>query len=77
VTDLDCCPGFGSAATYVATSIREAPFDVAAMARISTWVFLLEVMDRHAGWLTAACGLAAAQKGAAPQLLLFPKYRQL
>ncbi len=47
----DCCPGFGSAAKYVATSIREAAFDVAAMARTSTRVFLLEVMGRHAGWL--------------------------
>jgi ATP-dependent phosphofructokinase / diphosphate-dependent phosphofructokinase len=69
----DCCPGFGSAAKYVATSIREAAFDVAAMARTSTRVFLLEVMGRHAGWLTAACGLAAAQDGEAPHLLLFPE----
>jgi 6-phosphofructokinase len=36
-------------------------------------VFLLEVMGRHAGWLTAACGLAADQEGGAPQLLLFPE----
>jgi 6-phosphofructokinase 1 len=69
----DCCPGFGSAAKYVATSIREAAFDVAAMARTSTRVFLLEVMGRHAGWLTAACGLAATEDGEAPQLLLFPE----
>src|SRR5215510_5253704 len=69
----DCCPGFGSAAKYVATSIREAAMDVAAMARTSTRVFLLEVMGRHAGWLTAACGLAADQDGDAPQLLLFPE----
>ena len=32
----DCCPGFGSVAKYVATSIREAGFDVASMARTST-----------------------------------------
>ena len=69
----DCCPGFGSVAKYVATSIREAAFDVAAMARTSTRVFLLEVMGRHAGWITAACGLAAAQEGDAPHLLLFPE----
>ena len=69
----DCCPGFGSAAKYVATSIREAAFDVAAMARTSTRVFLLEVMGRHAGWLTAACGLAAEQEGEAPHILLFPE----
>ena len=69
----DCCPGFGSVAKYVATSIREAGYDVASMARTSTRVFILEVMGRHAGWITAACGLAAEQEGDAPQILLFPE----
>ncbi len=69
----DCCPGFGSVAKYVATSIREAGFDVASMARTSTKVFVLEVMGRHAGWITAACGLAAEKAGDAPQMLLFPE----
>ena len=69
----DCCPGFGSVAKYVAVSIREAGFDVASMARTSTKVFVLEVMGRHAGWITAACGLAAEKTGDAPQILLFPE----
>jgi ATP-dependent phosphofructokinase / diphosphate-dependent phosphofructokinase len=69
----DCCPGFGSVAKYVATSIREAGYDVASMARTSTKVFVLEVMGRHAGWITAACGLAAENAGDAPQILLFPE----
>ena len=69
----DCCPGFGSVAKYVAVSIREAGFDVASMARTSTKVFVLEVMGRHAGWITAACGLAAEKAGDAPQILLFPE----
>jgi 6-phosphofructokinase 1 len=69
----DCCPGFGSVAKYVATSIREAGFDVASMARTSTKVFVLEVMGRHAGWITAACGLAAERDGDAPQVLLLPE----
>ena len=69
----DCCPGFGSVAKYVATSIREAGFDVTSMARTSTKVFVLEVMGRHAGWITAACGLAAEREGDAPQILLFPE----
>ncbi|MEO8442198.1 MAG: 6-phosphofructokinase, partial [Betaproteobacteria bacterium] len=69
----DCCPGFGSVAKYVATSIREAGYDVASMARTSTKVFVLEVMGRHAGWITAACGLAAEKAGDAPQILLFPE----
>ncbi len=69
----DCCPGFGSVAKYVATSIREAGYDVASMARTSTKVFVLEVMGRHAGWITAACGLAAEKTGDAPHILLFPE----
>ena len=69
----DCCPGFGSVAKYVAVSMREAGFDVASMARTSTKVFVLEVMGRHAGWTTAAMGLAAEAAGEAPHILLFPE----
>jgi ATP-dependent phosphofructokinase / diphosphate-dependent phosphofructokinase len=69
----DCCPGFGSVAKYVATSLREAAFDLTAMCRTSTQVFVLEVMGRHAGWTTAACALAAEHEGEAPHLLLLPE----
>jgi 6-phosphofructokinase 1 len=69
----DCSPGFGSAAKYVATSLREAAFDLAAMSRTSTKVFALEVMGRHAGWATAACALAADEEGGAPHVLLLPE----
>jgi 6-phosphofructokinase 1 len=69
----DCSPGFGSMAKYVATSLREAAFDLAAMSRTSTKVFALEVMGRHAGWTTAACALAAEQEGDAPHILLMPE----
>jgi 6-phosphofructokinase 1 len=69
----DTSPGFGSVAKYVATSVREAAFDLAAMSRTSTQVFVLEVMGRHAGWTTAACALAAEQEGEAPHVLLLPE----
>jgi 6-phosphofructokinase len=69
----DCSPGFGSAAKYIATSLREAAFDLAAMSRTSTKVFVLEVMGRHAGWMTAACALAAEREGDAPHVLLLPE----
>lgn len=69
----DCCPGFGSVAKYVATSIREASFDVASMATTSTKVFVLEVMGRHAGWIAAAGGLAAEQESDGPHIILFPE----
>ncbi|MGU9950928.1 MAG: 6-phosphofructokinase [Gammaproteobacteria bacterium WSBS_2016_MAG_OTU1] len=54
----DTCPGFGSAAKYIAVSVAETALDVASMARTSTKVFVLEVMGRNAGWLAAAAGLA-------------------
>jgi ATP-dependent phosphofructokinase / diphosphate-dependent phosphofructokinase len=69
----DNCPGFGSVAKYVATSMREAAFDVASMAKTSTKVFVLEVMGRHAGWITAAVGMADDAKTPIPLLLLFPE----
>ena len=69
----DNCPGFGSVAKYVATSMREAAFDVASMASNSTRVFVLEVMGRHAGWITAAVGLADDAQHPLPLVLLFPE----
>jgi len=69
----DTCPGFGSVAKYVATSMMEAVLDVESMAKTSTKVFILEVMGRHAGWITAATGLAAQKPGQGPQVLLFPE----
>jgi ATP-dependent phosphofructokinase / diphosphate-dependent phosphofructokinase len=69
----DNCPGFGSVAKYVATSIREAGLDIASMAETSTKVFILEVMGRHTGWIAAAGGLAAEQAGQPPHLILFPE----
>ncbi len=69
----DNCPGFGSVAKYVATSMREAAFDVASMAKTSTKVFVLEVMGRHAGWITAAVGMADSADTPIPIVLLFPE----
>jgi ATP-dependent phosphofructokinase / diphosphate-dependent phosphofructokinase len=69
----DCSPGFGSVAKYLATCIREAAFDLASISLTSTKVFTLEVMGRHAGWMAAACALAAEEKGDAPHVLLFPE----
>jgi ATP-dependent phosphofructokinase / diphosphate-dependent phosphofructokinase len=69
----DCCPGFGSVAKYVATSMMEAVLDVESMAKTSTKVFILEVMGRHAGWITAATGLAQRKPGEGPHILLFPE----
>ena len=69
----DNCPGFGSVAKYVAISTREASLDVASMCESSTKVFILETMGRHAGWIAAASGLAAAHEDDAPHVILFPE----
>ena len=69
----DTCPGFGSVAKYVATSVREAALDVASMCETSTKVFILEVMGRHAGWIAAAGGLAKRHADDAPHIILFPE----
>src|SRR5436305_3282224 len=69
----DCSPGFGSVAKYVATSLREAALDLAAMSRTSTKGFTMEGMGRHAGWTTAAAALAAEREGDAPHVLLLPE----
>lgn len=69
----DTCPGFGSAAKYVSTSILEASLDLQSMCETSTRVFILEVMGRHAGWLAAAAGLAQDTETDSPQIILFPE----
>ncbi len=69
----DTCPGFGSVAKYVATSVQEAGLDIASMCETSTKVFIMEVMGRHAGWIAAAGGLATTVEGQPPHIILFPE----
>ncbi len=69
----DNCPGFGSAAKYVALSTLEASLDVASMCATSTKVFVFEVMGRHAGWIAASGGLASTQTLTLPIVILFPE----
>ena len=73
LTVTDNCPGFGSAAKYLAVSTKEASHDIASMCDTSTKVFIMEVMGRHAGWLAAAAGLAARQDGDPPHIIVFPE----
>tara|TARA_B100001063_G_scaffold167633_1_gene156667 strand:+ start:447 stop:1697 length:1251 start_codon:yes stop_codon:yes gene_type:complete len=69
----DSCPGFGSAAKYIATSILEATLDVQSMAETSTKVFILEVMGRHAGWMAASSALARSELNNSPHIILLPE----
>ena len=69
----DSCPGFGSVAKYVATSVQEASLDVQSMQESSTKVFIMEVMGRHAGWIAASGALAKQNKNDAPHIILLPE----
>lgn len=69
----DNCPGFGSVAKYIATSTREAGYDVESMRKTSTKVFILEVMGRNAGWIAAAGGIASESIEQPPHVILFPE----
>ena len=66
----DHCPGYGSAAKYIATSFMEVSLD--AKVYDKGMVIVVEVMGRNAGWLTAASALAGA-KGLGPDLIYLPE----
>jgi 6-phosphofructokinase len=66
----DHCPGYGSAAKYIATSTMEVYHDARVYDR--GMVTILEAMGRNAGWLTAATALAA-YKGQGPDLIYLPE----
>ena len=54
----DHCPGFGSACKYIATTIKEVTCDNAVYGDTKKTVAIVEIMGRHAGWLTSAAALA-------------------
>lgn len=66
----DHCPGYGSAAKYVATTFMELYHD--ATVYDTKQVTIVEVMGRNAGWLTAAAALAKS-KGQGPDLIYLPE----
>ena len=61
----DHCPGYASAAKYIATSLMEVNLD--AHVYDTGMIVVMEIMGRHAGWLTAAAALAG-EYGARPDL---------
>ncbi len=66
----DHTPGFGSAAKYIANTIQEVSYDMLAYPKGK--VTIVEIMGRHAGWLTAAASLASAS-GFGPDLIYLPE----
>ncbi|HPR06780.1 MAG TPA: 6-phosphofructokinase [Denitromonas sp.] len=69
----DVSPGYGSAAKYLATSMREAGMDLRAMSGRRGRIFVMEVMGRNCGWLAAATVLARQAPDDPPHVLLLPE----
>src|SRR5262245_60274281 len=73
--DLPCtdhCPGYGSAAKYLAASVMEAGRDTEAMYTFDP-VTVVEAMGRNTGWIAAAAGLARRDPDDAPHLIYVPE----
>ncbi|MBS5957203.1 MAG: 6-phosphofructokinase [Clostridiales bacterium] len=67
----DHTPGYGSAAKYVADTVREIVLDASVYQQKS--VTIIELMGRHAGWLTAASAMARKFEGDNPVLIYLPE----
>lgn len=67
----DHSPGFGSAAKYVATTVRDIVMDASVYDMQS--VTIVELMGRHAGWITASSILARKFEGDNPYLIYLPE----
>ena len=72
LVETDHTPGFGSAAKYVASTVREIAIDASVYDNKKS-VTIVEIMGRHAGWLTAASVLARKFKGDNPVLIYLPE----
>ena len=70
--EMDHCPGFGSAARFVAVATQEIGTDTAAMQRTDPIRFV-EVMGRDAGWLAASAAFGRRSDADAPHLVLLPE----
>ena len=66
----DHCPGFASAAKYIATSCMEINKD--ARVYDNGMITVVEIMGRHAGWLAASAALAT-EFGSGPDLIYLPE----
>ncbi|XCP84775.1 6-phosphofructokinase [Roseburia hominis] len=72
LVETDHTPGFGSAAKYVASTVREIAIDASVYDNKKS-VTIVEIMGRHAGWLTAASALARKFEGDNPVLIYLPE----
>ncbi len=71
---IDHCPGYGSAAKYIATSTKELIRDNSSFGKSRLTVCIIEIMGRHAGWLTAAASLAKGKDCEGVDAIYLPEY---
>ena len=69
----DHCPGYGSAAKYIATSMKEIIRDNESFGVEKPTVCIVEIMGRHAGWLTAAAALSRGDDCSGPDAIYLPE----
>lgn len=69
----DHTPGYGSAAKYIGTSVKEIIRDGFCLEYPKGLVSIVEIMGRNAGWLTGAAALAQGEDCAGPDLIYLPE----
>ncbi len=69
----DHCPGYGSSAKYIATSMKEIIRDNESYGVSKPTICIVEIMGRHAGWLTAAAALSRDIDCSGPDLIYLPE----
>lgn len=72
LAETDHTPGFGSAAKFIATMTKEAIRDEVVYSTNKT-IYIMEIMGRNAGWLTAATALARGEDCPGPDLIYLPE----
>ena len=69
----DHTPGYGSAAKYIGTSVKEIIRDSFCLEYKNGLVSIVEIMGRNAGWLTGAAALAKGEDCPGPDLIYLPE----
>lgn len=69
----DHTPGYGSAAKYIGTSVKEIIRDSFCLEYSKGLVTIVEIMGRNAGWLTGAAALAQGEDCCGPDMIYLPE----
>lgn len=70
LSGTDHAPGYGSAARYISTSVRDVAMDVTGL---PIHVVVIETFGRDAGWVTASSALAGCESETIPDMILLPE----